>query len=144
MEKRGRHPNSLKNLKPAKPGEVRNPEGSKKGSWQRGKLLTHAVREALDEIVELTDKDGNLVLDEKKKPILINRGVQLVKRIVIEAIGKGDIQMIKTVWNYLDGMPPEFVDITTDGSPITKDIDEIIKKAYGKGSVGTTSADSGK
>ena len=138
------NPNSLKNLKPAKPGEVRNPKGSKEGAWRRGKLLTHAVREALDEIVELTDNKGKIVTDEKGNPILINRGAQLIKRIVIEAIGKGDIQMIKTIWNYLDGMPPEFVDITTDGSPITKDIDEIIKKAYGKGSVGTTSKNSSK
>ena len=142
--KRKMNPNSLKNLKPAKPGEVRNPKGSKEGAWRRGKLLTHAVREALDEIVELTDNKGKIVTDEKGNPILINRGAQLIKRIVIEAIGKGDIQMIKTIWNYLDGMPPEFVDITTDGSPITKDIDEIIKKAYGKGSVGTTSKNSSK
>ena len=142
MDTRGKHPNSLKNLKPAKPGEIRNPKGSVKGEWHRGKLLTKAIRDALDEEVEVTDKEGKPVTDEKGNQVFITRGAQLVRRVLLQSISKGDTQMLKIVWNYLDGMPPEFVDITTDGSPITKDIDDIIRKAYGKGTVGTTGKDS--
>lgn len=37
---------------------------------------------------------------------------------ILEMAMKGDITAMKTIWQYMDGMPLQQTDVTTDGEPL--------------------------
>ena len=69
------------------PGESGNPNGRPKGS---GISITTEIKKKLAEV------------PEGKKSTYLEL---LIKRIFKQAIQDGDQQMIKNIWNYVDGMP---------------------------------------
>lgn len=77
---------NISSLTPFKKGQSGNPNGRPPGSIS----ITKAIKEELAKIPE-GSKKTHLEL--------------LVKRVMERSIKQGDIQMLKTVWNYIDGMP---------------------------------------
>ena len=94
-----------------KKGQSGNLKGRPKGSIS----ITSAIKRELEKYPKTKDKKTYLK--------------QLVERILDKAIKEGDTQMIKHVWNYVDGLPKGRLDITSRGKEIfTKEqIDELFK-----------------
>jgi hypothetical protein len=84
---------------PIKKGETRNPNGRPKS----GNSITEIAKQFLEQIPEGQEKTYKEIFFEK-----------VYKKAVIE----GDIAALKLVWNYVDGMPSQPVDITSKGNQI--------------------------
>lgn len=78
---------------PFQPGQSGNPAGKPPGT----KHLTTKVREALEKIAEGTNTSHEELL---------------VKAILKKAIVDGDAASQKLIWNYLDGMPSQSIEVT--------------------------------
>lgn len=102
------HENSLKNLKPAQPGEVRNPKGKPKGTltaktiikkWLAGKeAITNPITK---KIVKMSQLD-----------------IMVLKQI--EKARKGDTNAFNALLNRMEGMPKQMVEnqqLDQDGEP---------------------------
>lgn len=75
------------------------PGGRPKGS----KSFTTKVREALEKLYDGTETTAERAL---------------VEAILKNAISKGDVQAQRMIWSYLDGMPQQKIDHTSDGKPL--------------------------
>ena len=73
--------------KPFKPGESGNPNGRPK----KGESITDLMQETLQRHVDT--KEGKVMLKDLFCKKLVEMGL------------KGDIQALKLIWNYIDGMP---------------------------------------
>lgn len=82
-----------------KPGETRNPNGRPK----KGETLTDVMRKFLSEAPpgqKLTYKE-----------MFVQKSYQLAM--------KGDATFGKLVWNYMEGMPKQQTDITSNGKELS-------------------------
>ena len=86
-----------------KPGVSGNEDGRPEGSGQPFSLKVMLEKE-IQKCPEGQDKKSFALL--------------LIVRMLRQAIQEGDFQMIKLIWNYLEGMPKESTDITTKGESI--------------------------
>lgn len=86
------------------PDPRRNVTGANKGS----RSLTTLAKEALIRIGE-----------GQKEPY----DEMLIKRVLNMAIVKGNEQMIKMLWNYVDGLPKEMIDLNVRQMKPYDDID---------------------
>lgn len=82
-----------------KPGQSGNPAGRPVGS----KNFTTKVREALEKIA-----DGKDYTYEEA----------FIKSILKKAIIDGDTTIQRLIWNYLDGLPSQSVDVTSKGEKL--------------------------
>jgi len=101
---------NLATLKPFLKGDDprRNTTGLNKGSgWLKNELT-----EALHKIAEGSDNPYYVLL---------------VKKMLVMAIKNGNEQIIRLIWNYLEGMPLQRTDITSGDKPIYLP-SEVIKK----------------
>lgn len=81
-----------------RPGQTANPNGRPKKGW----TLSETMRNYLSE------------KDPKTKKI---RRDELVEATREHALA-GDPTSLKLIWNYMDGMPKQQVDVTSDGEKI--------------------------
>ena len=85
------------------PGNTANPNGRPKGI-----SITELVRQELEKVPEGENK--------------ITYAQAFVKKVLHKAIIEGDTIMIKAIWNYIDGMPKQGIEVTGE---ITKKIISI-------------------
>lgn len=92
-------------------GQSGNPAGKPPGT----RSFTTKVREALNTIAE----GKEYTLEEA-----------LVKSVLKKAIVDGDATSQKLIWNYLDGLPQQKIDVTSAGEKMgTTLAAEVIEKA---------------
>jgi len=89
-------------------GQSGNPNGRPKGS---GLSITTIIKQELETIPE-GEKSTYLEL--------------LVKKILDKAIG-GDFQMIRQIWNYIDGMPNQKIRVENQDNNLELSEEERIK-----------------
>lgn len=83
-----------------KPGESGNPKGRPVGSYSIMTLLRQRMNEVpLGQTKEWREQFADIILDE--------------------AIIKRNPQMLKMVAEYMDGMPEQFIDLTTKGEKLS-------------------------
>lgn len=85
------------------PGVSGNPAGKPKGT----KHLTSLLYAALQKKVQEGKNAGKTYQD------------LLIERVLSDAIVKGKGDIMRMAWNYVDGMPDQAIDVTTDGEKIT-------------------------
>lgn len=87
----------MSNNKPVA-GFDKHPENINKNGRPKGISITEMVKSALEEKEPTTNTPWKELI---------------VKKILIKAVSEGDVQLIKAIWNYIDGMPQQ--DITSGG-----------------------------
>lgn len=114
--RKGRHPNTLKNLKPAKPGEVRNPKGI--GQPPHLRALRKFTHDYLMDIIDVA-LTGNVeqlkeIAEDPKTP-----AIQVgVARVLYNAIKDGDWTRIEHILVRILGKVPEKIDTTSNGQTV--------------------------
>lgn len=92
------------------------------GKPKGARHITTLVREALLKIGK-TEEGKEMKYEEA-----------FIKKIMHKAIIEGDTAMIKLIWNYIDGMPKQSVEIEDNGTEdreiLKQKIDELL---YGSG-----------
>jgi hypothetical protein len=91
------------------PGVSGNPAGKPKGSKHLSTMLLNALKAQ-----SLNGKTYDTLF---------------IERVLNDAIVKGKPEMVRLVMNYVDGMPAQGIDLTTDGERIDASGDAIMKMA---------------
>lgn len=86
------------------PFKKNDPNINRKGRPKGSLSITSLIKKKLEEIPE----GGKRSYAET-----------LILRILNKAIKDGDVQMLKLIWNYVDGFPKQGLDVTTKGKPIS-------------------------
>lgn len=104
--------------KPFEKGQSGNPAGRPVGA----KSLTTKVKEALAKL-------GGAKIDG----VEVTYEEALIKKIMHKAIVEGDPQMIKLMWNYIDGMPMQNMNLTASDimNPLTSEQKAKLDKLLG-------------
>ena len=101
-------------------GQSGNPAGRPKGTTGSFSLVG-ILKEELQRCPEGQDKKTYADL--------------IIKRMLKEAIEKGDQQQIRLIWNYIEGMPKQSMELggmNGEAIPIDVTVSSAIKKVYGK------------
>jgi len=110
VEKRGRHPNSLKNLKPFKPGQSGNPGGMVKGTVNLSSLLQKLLAEETDNKTRKTIAEA------------------LAAKMISQAL-KGSFPQQNLIVNRIDGNVPLRI-AGADGDNLLAGTQESIEKIF--------------
>lgn len=90
-------------------GFAAHPENiNRNGRPHKGHSITETIRAMMDEKPEIKRALGQKIL---------------------QMAMQGDITAMKTIWNYIDGMPMQYTDVTTAGEKL--DAPRVIIKTHG-------------
>lgn len=112
----GKNPNSLKNLRPVKKGEVRNPDGGRAHDPAK-KALKYLSNEMLKEVIDVAVK-GDL---EKLAALAQSRTLPVlqvaVAKCMYDAVARGDWSTVERIVERCVGKVKEEVEITGISAP---------------------------
>jgi hypothetical protein len=103
---RGKHPASLKNLKPIQKGEVRNPQGI-----NRKRPFTDRMYELTEQLLNQTP-EGRKIQKKFNLPEGSTWGDAAVRRLMMEAVDGGSIPAVKEMADRIEGKAPERLEIS--------------------------------
>ena len=89
---------------------VKNAIANPNGRPKKGQTMTDLCREYIEE--KIKDEDGKTLIIKKA----------FIKKVFDRAIKDGDTTAMKLIWNYLDGMPKQVVEVGSGK------LDEIIEE----------------
>lgn len=89
------------------PGQSGNPNGRPK----KEAALSNLMREMLEELEEVRDKDGNPTGKMAKRKLIFLKAC-------FEHAAKGDAAFAKMIMSYIDGLPKQAIDLTSDDKPL--------------------------
>ncbi len=96
-----------------KKGYSGNPDGKPEGAFS----LLSILRAELQKVPEEYKKDKKTYAD------------LIIKRMLADAIKKGDDQKIKLIWNYIEGMPKQNIEVDNPAqTEAIKSLENIIKE----------------
>lgn len=118
---------AIKNLKPVKPGEVRNPWGMEKGTV----TMAAGLRKILNEVIEFPDPFYVPKKLKKGEPI---PEVPMIKMQVAEIINRGlvrnalfgELSSIESIYRKIDGTPDQIIQNNNHDRAATKKEDQDI------------------
>jgi hypothetical protein len=122
---RGKNPKSLANLKPVKPGEVRNPLGV-----NRKRPYSDRYYAQSEELLSASE-DGREILRLLKLPETATWADAAVRRLMREAL-KGNIAAIREMADRIEGKPPQRLEITARPAKVETTIVIKHEDRYGK------------
>ena len=118
---KGKHPNSLKHLKPVKKGEVRNPNGARAHD-PVSKEMRRLTAEYLREVIEAATL-GNLAELKRIAEDPDTPAIQVgVAKVLFNGIRDGNWDIVEKLLARAIGKVPDKIDHTTDGKPINQSI----------------------
>lgn len=101
---------SLANLKPVQPGEVRNPNGKKRGTLNTSTI----IKKWLSAKEELPDKDKDQLPEFLRKKGLKLSQLDLMTLAMIKKGREGDVQAFNALLDRLDGKPTQKTILAND------------------------------
>lgn len=94
----------------SKPSYQETPGGPfAKGNPGKPKGARHMTTKIMEAITRVSEENGT------------PEDVQIV-RALIDKAKNGDVQAIKLIMNYTDGMPPQDIDVTSDGEKVLQGV----------------------
>lgn len=112
----------IKNLKPPKKGEVRNPHGRPKDTDRPWRPLSEDVKKLLGEMTDVVTKtaDGKTLIQEK------TFREQILRKLMTKA-ANGDLRAMEILFDRTEGKPMQSVQHTTDSENPPEFIIKVIK-----------------
>jgi hypothetical protein len=87
------------------PGQSGNPTGRPRGTRNLSTILRRFLEEPVEVLIDNV---------KTKKPFQ-----EVIVRNLLKNAAAGDTKAINTVWDRVEGKAPQYIDVTTDGEPLT-------------------------
>lgn len=120
---------AIKNLKPIKPGEIRNPKGKPVGTPN----MTSALRNAIQEVITFPDP---LYVPKKLKkgeaaepvPMVTMKIMDIINRGLLAAALRGELPSTESVYRKVDGTPDQIIQTNmVDNKSLEEEDEEILR-----------------
>jgi hypothetical protein len=132
---KGKHPRSLRNLKPVKPGEIRNPTGASRRPFSNA-YYAKSMEKVPKFLLDMMNMDFQKLLARKgmlgkkqKPPLLFDEGITWAAatslRQLLTALVEGDTRAVNEVADRIEGRPTMRIEEVGKSNRIDRLIEEF-------------------